>query len=56
MLRSAISEPNVQVVSFDHNIVVRGTVSDGAQFQQIADIISRFAASCLGQRQGPTRP
>jgi Flp pilus assembly secretin CpaC len=42
MLRSAIPEPNVQVVSFGHNIVVRGTVSDGAQFQQINDIISRF--------------
>jgi pilus assembly protein CpaC len=42
MLRSAISAPTVQVVSFDHSIVVRGTVSDGAQFQQISDIISRF--------------
>ncbi len=42
MLRSAISSPTVQVVSFDHSIVVRGTVSDGAQFQQIADIINRF--------------
>ena len=42
MLRSAISEPNVQVVSFDHDIVVRGTVSDGAQFQQISDIVGRF--------------
>jgi len=42
MLRSAISAPGVQVVSFDHSIVVRGTVGDGAQFQQITDIISRF--------------
>jgi Flp pilus assembly secretin CpaC len=42
MLRSAISAPNVQVVSFDHSIVVRGTVSDGAQFQQINDIVARF--------------
>ena len=42
MLRSAISAPSVQVVNFDHSIVVRGTVSDGAQFQQIADIIARF--------------
>ena len=42
MLRSAISAPNVQVVNFDHSIVVRGTVSDGAQFQQIADIVARF--------------
>jgi Flp pilus assembly secretin CpaC len=42
MLRSAISAPGVQVVSFDHSIVVRGTVSDGAQFQQISDILTRF--------------
>ncbi len=42
MLRSAISARSVQVVSFDHSIVVRGSVSDGAQFQQINDIISRF--------------
>ena len=42
MLRSAIAAPDVQVVSFDHSIVVRGTVSDGAQFQQINDIVGRF--------------
>ena len=42
MLRSAITEPGVEVVSFDHSIVVRGTVSDGAQFQQINDIVDRF--------------
>jgi Flp pilus assembly secretin CpaC len=43
MLRTAIILPGVEIVSFGHNIVVRGTVGDGAQFQQIADIISRFA-------------
>jgi Flp pilus assembly secretin CpaC len=42
MLRSAIPAPGVQVVSFDHSIVVRGTVSDGAQFQAITDIVGRF--------------
>lgn len=42
MLRSAINAPTVQVVSFDHSIVVRGSVGDGAQFQQINDIVSRF--------------
>ena len=47
MLRSAITEPKVLVVSFGHNIVVRGTVSDGAQFQQIAEIISRFAGAII---------
>jgi Flp pilus assembly secretin CpaC len=42
MLRSAIYAPGVEVVSFDHSIVVRGTVSDGLQFQQISDIVGRF--------------
>jgi Flp pilus assembly secretin CpaC len=42
MLRTALNAPNVQVVSFDHSIVVRGTVGDGAQFQQINDIVARF--------------
>jgi Flp pilus assembly secretin CpaC len=42
MIRTAIDAPSVQVVSFDGSIVVRGTVSDGAQFQQINDIVGRF--------------
>jgi Flp pilus assembly secretin CpaC len=42
MVRSAISAPKVQVISFDHSIVVRGTVGDGAQSQQVTDVISRF--------------
>jgi Flp pilus assembly secretin CpaC len=42
MLRSSILEPNVEVISFDHSIVVRGTVADGAQFQQIDEILTRF--------------
>jgi len=42
MIRSAIAAPGVQVISFDRSIVVRGTVGDGAQFQQISDILDRF--------------
>jgi len=49
MLRSAITVPSVQVVSFDHSIVVRGTVGDGAQFQQITDIVGRFDAVIKAQ-------
>jgi Flp pilus assembly secretin CpaC len=49
MLRSAITAPGVQVVSFDHSIVVRGTVSDGAQFQQVNDIVGRFQEVMKGQ-------
>lgn len=42
MLRSAISQPDVQIVSFDHSLVIRGSVGDGAQFQAINDIVARF--------------
>ena len=42
MIRTAVSAPGVQVISFDRSIVVRGTVGDGAQFQQLNDILERF--------------
>lgn len=42
MLRASISEPNVQVVSFNRSVVVRGTVIDGAHFTQLSDVLSRF--------------
>ena len=42
MLRTSIDEPNVSVASFNHSVVVRGTVADGAHFQILADILSRF--------------
>ncbi|MDE2571779.1 MAG: pilus assembly protein N-terminal domain-containing protein [bacterium] len=42
MLRASISDPAVQVVSFGHSIVVRGTVPDMAHFVDLNDIISRF--------------
>jgi Flp pilus assembly secretin CpaC len=42
MLRSSITDPNVEVISFDHSVVVRGTVADGAHFQQLNDIVTRF--------------
>ena len=42
MLRSSIDEPHVQVVSFNRSVVVRGTVADGAHFQMLSDILSRF--------------
>lgn len=42
MLRTSIDEPHVQVVSFNRSVVVRGTVIDGAHFQMLSDILSRF--------------
>jgi Flp pilus assembly secretin CpaC len=50
MLRAAISAPQVQVVSFGHSIVVRGTVGDGAQFQQVTNVIGRFDAMMKEQK------
>ena len=43
MLQAAVSEPNVDVVSFHHAIVLRGTVPDMAHFVQMNDLIARFA-------------
>ena len=52
LLRSAINEPNVQVVNFGHALVVRGTVADGAHFQNVSDIIARFDKMKLGSAGG----
>jgi Flp pilus assembly secretin CpaC len=42
VLRAAIDEPNVQVVAFNANLIVRGTVADGAAFAHLNDVIDRF--------------
>src|SRR5579883_776682 len=42
MLRTSISQPGVQVFPFRDSVVVRGMVSDGAQFSQLDDVINRF--------------
>lgn len=42
MLRTSVMDPNVEIVSFGHSVVVRGTVRDGAEFQQLSDILGRF--------------
>ena len=42
MLRTSLNIKGVEVVTFDHSIVVRGSVSDGAAFEQVADIVARF--------------
>ena len=43
MIRTSISEPDVQVLSFRQSVVVRGTVADGAHFNALSDIIDRFS-------------
>lgn len=42
MLRTSVQDPNVEIVSFGHSVVVRGTVHDGAAFASLNDILSRF--------------
>ena len=42
MVRSSLNEPDVQVVSFNNSVVVRGTVSDGSHYQNISDVLGRF--------------
>jgi len=42
VLRAAINEQNVQVVAFNANLIVRGTVADGAAFSHLTDVLDRF--------------
>ena len=42
VLRAAINEPTVQVVAFNVNLIVRGTVADVAAYNRINDVIDRF--------------
>lgn len=44
MVRSSISEPNVQVISFRDSVVVRGTVADGAHYEQLSGVLNKFDA------------
>ncbi len=41
-LRAAINEPGVQVVAFNYNIIIRGTVADVAAYNRIDSILKRF--------------
>jgi pilus assembly protein CpaC len=42
ILRTTINEPGVDVMSFNHSIVVKGTVPDGGHLQAINDLVARF--------------
>ncbi len=41
-LRAAINEPGVQVVAFNYNVIIRGTVADVAAYNRIDSILKRF--------------
>jgi Flp pilus assembly secretin CpaC len=42
LLRSAIDEPGVEVVAFDYNFIVRGTVPDVEAYRHLSDVIASF--------------
>jgi pilus assembly protein CpaC len=42
MIRAAISDPHVSVVNTNTAILVRGTVEDGARFEALSEMLSRF--------------
>ena len=42
VLRAAINEPGVQVVAFNSNLIVRGSVADAAAFSRLTDVLDRF--------------
>jgi Flp pilus assembly secretin CpaC len=55
-LRAAINEPGVQVVTFNYNIIVRGTVPDVAAFDRINDILKRFSGIKFDSGGGGNAP
>lgn len=50
MLRTSVQDPNVEIVSFGHSVVVRGTVRDGAEYAQLSDILSHFDKVAAAER------
>lgn len=51
VLRMAINEPSVSVMSFNHSILLSGTVPDGGHLQTIEDIVGRFDAYARQQKE-----
>jgi len=52
VLRAAINEPHVQVVAFNVNLIVRGSVADVAAFNRINEVIDRFKGIKFTQGAG----
>lgn len=52
VLRTAIDEPNVHVISEFHNIIVSGTVQNDAQFASLNDLLSRFDKAKIADKEG----
>jgi pilus assembly protein CpaC len=45
ILRTAINEPDVQVIAYESNVFVRGSVPDGQAFARLNDILTRFSGA-----------
>ncbi len=52
ILRGAIDQPEVEVVTFGPNIILRGTVPDAAAMAKVNDVIKRFSGITVGQTSG----
>ena len=52
LLRAAINETDVQVVAFESNVFVRGSVSDAVAFARLTDILQRFAGAKFSSNKG----
>ena len=52
ILRSAINEPDVQVVAYESNVFIRGSVSDAAAFARLNDILARFSGAKFNSTKG----
>jgi pilus assembly protein CpaC len=42
ILRGAIDQPDVEIVTFGQNIILRGTVPDAAAMAKVSDVLKRF--------------
>lgn len=45
VLRTAINEPDVSVISVNRNVILRGTVPDTERFNRLNDLLSRFSGA-----------
>jgi len=55
ILRSAINEPDVQVVAYENNVFIRGSVSDGQAFTRLNDILTRFSGAKFNSKSGDAK-
>jgi pilus assembly protein CpaC len=51
VVRSAINLPDIQILSFGDNLVVRGTVPDQTAFNQLQDMLNRFSGIKIGSKE-----